>query len=106
MTFIRWLLGTIILILDALFSPTPMERSPEAQKKVDASLQRLSLYEYEACPFCVKVRRFLKASAISVPLRDAKTDPFRAELLKGGGKLQVPCLKIENKDSAVKWLYE
>ena len=30
---------------------------------------------------------------------------FKEELLKEGGKTQVPCLKIENGDT-VNWLYE
>ena len=30
---------------------------------------------------------------------------FRDELLRGGGKIQTPCLRIE-KDDGVEWLYE
>ena len=106
MKFIRWLLGKLILILDRLFSPAPIKRSAEEQQKVDAALAGLSLYEFQACPFCVKVRRFLRASGASLPLRDAKSDPWRSELMAGGGKLQVPCLKLETPEGSVKWMYE
>ncbi|MGZ3652202.1 MAG: glutathione S-transferase N-terminal domain-containing protein [Bdellovibrionota bacterium] len=106
MKLIRWFLGRIILFLNAVFSPVPVERDVEEQRKIDAALRKLSLYQYEACPFCVKVRRFMKASSITVPIRNAQKDPFRSELLSKGGKLQVPCLKIEEDDGSVKWLYE
>jgi glutathione S-transferase len=29
-----------------------------------------------------------------------------ADLIAGGGKDQVPCLRIENDDGDVRWLYE
>jgi len=29
-----------------------------------------------------------------------------AELIAGGGKIQVPCLRVENKDGDVRWIYE
>lgn len=106
MNIIRWILGKAILLLDRLFSPKAITRPSEDQSRVNAKLTNLSLYQYEACPFCVKVRRFLRSSAIEVPLRDAKADPARSELLQGGGKLQVPCLRIEEKGGGVRWLYE
>ncbi len=106
MRMIRWLLGKMILFFDRIFAPVPVLRSPEAQRKIDGALKDLVLYEYEACPFCVKVRRFMRGAAISIPLRNAKVEPFRSELLAGGGKLQVPCLKILNADGSMRWLFE
>jgi glutaredoxin len=105
MGVIRWFLGKLILFLERLFSPAPVSRPADEQNRVNASLTGLSLYEFKACPFCVKVRRFLHASAISVPLKNAKVEPARTELLKGGGKVQVPCLRIEEV-GGIRWLYE
>jgi glutaredoxin len=105
MAAIRWVLGKIILTLDALFAPSVIQHGPEWHNKAKASLEGLSLYQFEACPFCVKVRRFLKAESISIPLFDAKKEPYRSELLNRGGKLQVPCLKIESAEG-IRWLYE
>jgi glutaredoxin len=105
MKIIRFVLGRLILLLDFLFSPPTVKRSDSLQKKVDAAFQGMSIYQFETCPFCVKVRRFLRGASISLPLRDAKAEPFRGELLAGGGKLQVPCLKIEEQ-GRVRWLYE
>lgn len=106
MTFIRWFLGKIILGLDALFSPKAVERSELEQKRIDKAVAGLSLYQFEACPFCVKVRRFLKSQGVRLDLRDAKQEPARTELLEGGGKLQVPCLKIPQGKNPPHWLYE
>jgi glutaredoxin len=105
MALVRWALGKFILFLDWLFSPRPMQRTAEAQRKVEAAVAGLSIYEFRACPFCVRVRRFLRWANVDVPLKDAKAEPFRRELLEGGGKLQVPCLRVE-KDGNVSWLYE
>mgnify|MGYP003704360153 CR=1 FL=1 len=103
---IRWLIGRFILVLDALFAPQSKMRSIAEQGRLEKEFRNLSLYQFEACPFCVKVRRFMKASGFSLPLRDAKQEPFRSELLAGGGKVQVPCLRIEQEGGSVQWLYE
>ncbi len=106
MRYIRWLLGKIILFLDAMFSPKQRELNMMEKKKIEESSGNLFLYQFESCPFCVKVRRFLKAEGISLPLVDATTEPGRGELLKGGGVLQVPCLKIQKQNGSTEWLYE
>jgi glutathione S-transferase len=44
---------------------------------------------------------------LKIELRDAKRDPvFTQELVQGGGKLKVPCLRIPGEDGSVRWLYE
>lgn len=41
-----------------------------------------------------------------VALRDAKSDPqHRQALQEGGGRVKVPCLRIE-EDGKVTWMYE
>ncbi len=43
---------------------------------------------------------------LRVETRDAKRDEaHRATLLNQGGRVKVPCLRIE-KDGVVEWLYE
>jgi len=106
MKFIRWFLGKILLSLDRAFSPTPLTRIPAEQDKLNAATANLSVYEFLACPFCIKVRRFLKANSLEIPTRDATKEPYRQELLVGGGKLQVPCLRISNADGSSEWMYE
>lgn len=106
MQFIRWFFGKVILLVNALFSPKGVKRSSEAQALVDNQAQNLSLYQFEACPFCVKVRRAMKRQSINVVLRDAKNNPtHRKELEQGGGKIKVPCLRIE-ENGQTRWMYE
>lgn len=106
MKFVRWVLGSLIMALDRLFSPKAASRAPADQAALNAKLLPFELYQFEACPFCVKVRRHFRASAISIPLRDATREPFRGELLREGGKIQAPCLKISKPGEPVRWLYE
>jgi len=106
MRIIRWFVGKIILALDAIFSPKVRELTMAQQKKINEASGNLALYQFEACPFCVKVRRVMKAEGIHIPLIDSTTEPGRGELLKGGGKLQAPCLKITKKDGTAEWMYE
>jgi len=107
MQAVRWVLGRIILFLNAVFSPRGIVRHQEAQRTVDAKTRQLILYQFAACPFCVKVRRVMKRLSLRIETRDAKNDQrCRQELLDGGGRYQVPCLKIVEEDGNVRWLYE
>ncbi|WP_299196661.1 glutathione S-transferase N-terminal domain-containing protein [uncultured Amphritea sp.] len=107
MAFIRWFLGRIILLLNFVFSPRPFKRAPEEQRALDLRTANLSLYQYEACPFCVKVRRALRRNSLNIELRDVKkVDLYRQELLEGGGRIKVPCLRIDEADGEVRWMYE
>ena len=65
------------------------------------------LYQYRACPFCARVRRFLELRGIDIPSRDTLRDPtaFR-ELLQGGGRTTVPCLRILRDDGGFEWMFE
>lgn len=66
----------------------------------------LALYQFHACPFCVKTRRTLHRLNVPVALRDAKNDPVhRQALQEGGGRVKVPCLRIEEAGK-VTWMYE
>jgi glutaredoxin len=107
MIVIRWVLGQIILILDFITSPKPVVREAAAQKAIDDVTATMSMYQFKACPFCVKVRRELKRHALHIELRDAKKEgEFKAELTREGGRHKVPCLRIEKSDNSVEWLYE
>ncbi|MDG9923022.1 MULTISPECIES: glutaredoxin domain-containing protein [unclassified Pseudomonas] len=99
-------LGQIIIFLDFITRPRKLKRSPQEQAQVENAAQGLALYQFHACPFCVKTRRTLHRLNVPVALRDAKNDAGRRqELLEQGGKVQVPCLRIE-ESGEVRWLYE
>lgn len=107
MQIIRWILGSLILTFDWLFTPKGMKRSPQAQAAVDEQTKNLTLYHYKACPFCVKVRRAMKRQSLTVETRDVKrSDAARAELLAGAADLKVPCLRIEDDNGDATWMVE
>lgn len=99
-------LGQLVIFIDFITRPKKIKRSETAQQQVDEQSQLLSLYQFKACPFCVKVRRNLHRLNVNVKLHDAKNDPTRRqELADQGGKIKVPCLRIQ-QDGQDKWLYE
>ena len=72
-------------------------------------MHNLTLYYMPMCPFCIKVLNFLKKKGLSVLLKDISTsDQYEQELIKIGGKGQVPCLVINGKalyesDDIIEW---
>ncbi|MBI6577154.1 glutathione S-transferase N-terminal domain-containing protein [Pseudomonas viridiflava] len=99
-------LGQLVIGIDFLTRPSKKKRDPAAQAAVDQSAQDLTLYQFHACPFCVKTRRALRRLNVPVALRDAKNNELdRQTLLNEGGKIKVPCLRIEEGDKTV-WMYE
>ena len=107
MQLIRLILGKLILLCNWLFSPRSVERNPALQADVDEQTTALTLYQYEACPFCVKVRRVMKRQALNINTRDVKRSATaKEELLAGGGDLKVPCLRIDEGEHGYQWMYE
>jgi hypothetical protein len=74
MAIIRLILGKLILLFNWSFPPRCIKRNPEQQAIVDAQTAALTLYQYQACPFCVKVRRQMKRQSLTIGLRDVKRD--------------------------------
>ena len=104
---IRWPLGQLVLLVDFLTRPRRPSRPETVQQAIDARLEGMALYQFKACPFCVKTRRAMRRLGVELPLRDAKEDPeSRARLEQEGGKIQVPCLYIPHDDGQPEWLYE
>ena len=107
MRIIRWLVGKLILFINALTLPKPIQRNNSKQNRIDKKTKGLTIYQFKACPFCVKVRRFIRKNNLKINLRDAKNnETFKAELFNKGGKYKVPCLKIEITNAKTEWLYE
>jgi glutaredoxin len=107
MKAIRWLLGSLILFFNWLFTPRSIKRPEQQQNLINQQTASLKLYQFESCPFCVKVRRFMKREALHIETRDAKRcNTSRDELLTGGGRVKVPCLRIEDASGDVRWMYE
>ncbi|WP_419533903.1 glutaredoxin family protein [Endozoicomonas sp.] len=104
---IRNVLGYGIAAADKLTRPKAMARSPEQQAQVNAQTANMTLYQFKACPFCIKARRAIHKLGLNIQTVDAMNDAqARNELQQMGGKVQVPCLRIleEGKDDT--WMYE
>ena len=72
-----------------------------------SSIGSLSLYHFQACPYCMKTRQHIKKLGLDVEHRDIIDHPeYKNELLEGGHKTLVPCLRIERQGSQTLWLYE
>lgn len=99
-------LGRLIILGDTLTRPKSVQRSAEAQDMVNEQTKAMSLYQFYACPFCTKTRRAIRRLNLPIEIRDAqKPGPHRNELNDLGGKVKVPCLRIE-QDGQVRWLYD
>ncbi|MCO8170110.1 glutaredoxin [Pseudomonas sp. 21LCFQ02] len=99
-------LGQLIVFGDFITRPARKKRSPQAQASVEQAARELSLYQFHACPFCVKTRRTLHRLNVPVALHDAKNDETaRQALLNEGGRIKVPCLRIQEGEK-VTWMYE
>lgn len=99
-------LGRIFLFFEWLTRPKSIERTPEAQQQVDAETQSMLLYQFYACPFCIKTRRTIHQLNLKIETRNAERgSPFRQELETGGGTVQVPCLRLKEPEGDI-WMYE
>ena len=66
----------------------------------------LALFMRSTCPYCVRVTDFCQQAGIALPYRNITEGEHLEALMVGGGKRQVPCLRIETIDGQVSWLYE
>ncbi len=79
---------------------------------VEQEQENVTLYYTDYCPYSQKVLHYLKKIHKTVPMKNVESNPKnREELLKEGGRLQVPCLTVDGKaiyesDAIIKWLSE
>ncbi|HKJ95309.1 MAG TPA: glutathione S-transferase N-terminal domain-containing protein [Gammaproteobacteria bacterium] len=67
----------------------------------------LALYYHEFCPFCIRVLRVVERLGIDLEMRDVRAEPAnRQELIAGGGRGMVPCLRIDDGAGDYTWMYE
>lgn len=107
MFIIRKIVGSIILFFNWVFTPKGIDREESVQANINEQTSKLKLYQFNACPFCVKVRRSMKRMSLNIELRDAKNNQqFQQELETNGGRVKVPCLRIEGEKGDYTWMYE
>ncbi len=104
---LRIALGPFMLLWERLSRPRAVARLAQAQALVDAQCRDLALYEFRTCPFCIRVRQEMHRLALPIERRDAQHPGTRRdELVAGGGRAMVPCLRIAAAGGTVDWLYE
>lgn len=80
-------------------------RSAAEQAAVERAARRLTFYHRPTCGYCLRVRIAMRRLDVPIATRDASDADVRAELIAGGGRATVPCLRIEDNGN-VRWLYE
>ena len=102
----RNILGQLIVFISFVTRPKAIKRTDEAQASIDEQAAMMSLYQFRACPFCTKTRRTLHRLGLNIELRDASDgSQYRQELEQQGGKIKVPCLRIEDSGET-QWMYD
>jgi glutaredoxin len=104
---LRVILGPFMLLGEFVTRPKAMVRPAASQAEVEQQCSSIVLYQYKTCPFCIKVRQEMRRLALNVQQLDAQQPGAnRDDLVRGGGKAKVPCLKITDPAGKTQWLYE
>jgi glutaredoxin len=104
---LRVIIGPFMLLGERINRPQGISRPPALQAEIDQQARDIALYQYKTCPFCIKVRQELRRLSLNIEQLDAQHEgKNRQELVEGGGKAKVPCLKITDASGNSQWLYE
>jgi glutaredoxin len=104
---LRLVLGPVMLLKERLTQPKGVLRDAAAQAAVDLHCQSLALYQFNTCPFCIKVRQEMRRLSLPIDKRDAQHHAAnREELMEGSGATKVPCLKITEANGQTRWLQD
>ena len=104
---LRLVLGPVMLLKERLTNPEGVQRDAAAQAAVDQQCQSLALYQFNTCPFCIKVRQEMRRLSLPIEKRDAQHNAAnREELLQSSGATKVPCLKITDPNGETRWLQD
>ena len=102
------------MMLESLFSKMGsllggelVERTEAEQRVIDDQTRHLSLYYVPTCPYCIRVVRVIRRLKLNIEHRNVKRMPrYREELIANGGRSMVPCVRIQEDEQNVRWMYE
>lgn len=104
---LRWVLGPFMLLKEWATRPQGVVRPLEQQQAVDRQCQALALYQFNTCPFCIKVRQEMRRLSLPIELRDAQHNAaHRQALQQATGATKVPCLHIADASGQAQWLQD
>jgi glutaredoxin len=102
---LRLILGPFMLLWEIISRPKGLVRPAATQTRVDQDCKSLVLYQFQTCPFCIKVRQEICRLSLNIERVDAqKEGQHRDDLVRGAGKAKVPCLKITDPAGNSQWL--
>jgi len=68
---------------------------------------RLALYYFDGCPFCIRVLRVIDALGLDVERRNIYQEPAHLDALREArGRTTVPVLRITSPDAKERWMPE
>ena len=67
---LRLVLTPFMLLSEKLSTPESVTRSAEEQARADEASKDLALYQFKACPFCIKVRKEIARLGLNIETRD------------------------------------
>lgn len=104
---LRIVIGPFMLLGEFVTRPKGIIRAPGNQAAVDRHCRDIVLYQYKTCPFCIKVRQEMRRLSLNIERLDAQLEGVnREDLVRGGGRAKVPCLKITDQAGNSQWMYE
>ena len=104
---LRVVLGPVMLLKERLTQPRGVVRDAAAQTTVNMQCKNLALYQFQTCPFCIKVRQEMRRLSLPIEKRDAQFDGAARQALQAqGGQVKVPCLRITDAAGSSQWLYD
>ncbi|TVZ40157.1 glutathione S-transferase-like protein [Alteromonadaceae bacterium 2753L.S.0a.02] len=69
--------------------------------------QSVTLYYSPTCGYCYRVLNAIEAMNLKIATENIRfNNEARVELYKGGGKTQVPALRIKDAEGKIHWMYE
>lgn len=93
-----------ILILMAFFCihcgyliSNPLNPNYTPKYTLNPKIHQFVLYIHPYCPYCAKVVNYLNERHISLKIKDINNKYYKKELVKIGGKKQVPCLVVHGQ---------
>lgn len=69
--------------------------------------KRLSLYQFNGCGYCARVRHAAEDLGIELELRDTLANrEYADDVVEATGRRTVPVLRIEHEGGEVEWMPE
>ena len=84
-----------------------ISRTEAEQQQAQSEADKLALYHSPTCLYCMMVRRAIGRIGVEIKLLNTDKDSDALEeLIEGGGRRTVPCLRIDNESGQRTWMYE